>query len=151
MSSPFAPPASPATGIQWTEYLGALLIFSVKAVETGINTSFGESDAVRANVAVLDGNGAGEEHEEVLVFPKVLQSQLRSRVGQMVLGRLTQGQGKPGQSPPWMLDAATPADEQAAAAWLAARNAPVAPDAPQPAPTPAPAAAPAAAGNKVPF
>jgi hypothetical protein len=147
MSNPFAAPAAPAAGVQWGDHLGALLIFSVKAVETAIPTSYGESDAVRANVAVLDGPHGGTEHEEVLVFPKVLQSQLRSRVGQMVLGRLTQGQGKPGQSPPWMLDAATPQDEQTAAAWLAARNAPVAPDAPQP----APAAAPAAAGNKVPF
>lgn len=149
MSSAFAAPAAPATGIQWADYLGALLIFSVKSVETGINTSFGETDAVRANVAVLDGDKAGEEHEEVLVFPKVLQSQLRSRVGQMVLGRLGQGVGKPGQSPPWMLDGATPQDEQAAAQWLASRNAPVPPDAPAGQSAQAPAAQ--AAPGKVPF
>lgn len=147
MSSAFAAPAAPAAGVQWAEYQGALLIFSVKAIETGISTAYGESDAIRANVAVLDGAGAGEEHEDVLVFPKVLQSQLRSRVGQMVLGRLGQGQGKPGQSPPWMLEAATAADEQVAAQWLAQRNAPVAP---APAPAAAPPA-PAPAGGKVPF
>lgn len=117
MTDPFNQPAS-ASGIQWADFSGRLLLFSVHALETGIKTSFGDSDAVRATVVVLDGPQAGEDHVDVLVFPKVLQSQLRPSIGAKVLGRLGQGQAKPGQSPPWMLSEATEADKQVGLAYL---------------------------------
>lgn len=130
-SNPFATPATASGGIAWADVKGALVLVDVLSVETGINTSFGETDAVRANVAVLDGAQKGETYEDTLVFPKVLQSQLKSRVGQKVLGRVSQGQAKPGQSAPWVLAEATEADIVIGTAYLAGQvSAPAAAGAP---------------------
>lgn len=119
MASPFATPAPASGGIAWADVKGALVLVDVLSIETGINTSFGATDAVRANVAVLDGDQAGEKYDDTLIFPKVLQGQLKSRVGQKVLGRVSQGQAKPGQSAPWLLAEATEADIAAGTAYLA--------------------------------
>lgn len=118
MTDPFASPAA-ATGIDWKALHGALLLFTVNGIEEGIKTVHGDSSAVRADVAVLDGELKGEDYADTLVFPKVLQSQLKSRIGQKVLGRLGQGQAKPGQSAPWLLAEATEADKQVGLAYLA--------------------------------
>lgn len=119
----FNEPAS-TSGLQWAELKGSLLLFDVQAVEHGIKTTYGETDAVRADVTVLDGDQAGTEYTEALVFPRVLQSQLRSSVGQKVLGRLGQGTQKPGQSPPWLLATATDADKATAREHLAKKTQP---------------------------
>lgn len=114
----FAAPAS-ATGIKWEDYKGALLLFDVRSHETGIKTPFdANADAIRADVTVLDGPSAGEEYIDTLVFPKVLQSQLRPNVGKKVLGRLGQGAAKPNQSAPWKLDDANDKDRDVARAHL---------------------------------
>lgn len=118
MTDPFASPAPPSDGIDWTSHNGRLLLFTVGDTDT-VNTSFGEKEAVRADVAVLDGTEAGTTYTDTLVFPKLLVSQLKSRAGQKVLGRLGQGQAKPGQKPPWILAEATPADKQIGVAYLA--------------------------------
>jgi hypothetical protein len=119
----FAAPAS-ATGVKWEDYKGALLLFDVKSVETGIKTTFGENDAVRADVTILDGPHAGEEYIDTLVFPRVLQSQLRPNVDKKVLGRLGQGTAKPGQSAPWKLDDANDQDRAVARAHVQKNAAP---------------------------
>lgn len=116
--SPFAAPAT-AAGIDLTELNGALLLITVASVETGIQTVHGPAEAIRCGVAVLDGPQAGTEHRDTLLFPKVLCAQLRPNVGAKVLARLGQGLAKPGQSPPWMLSEATPADTEVGLAWLA--------------------------------
>jgi len=118
MSNPFADPAPPSDGIDWSAHNGHLLLIDVGDTET-VNTSFGEKDAVRADVVVLDGPDAGTRHGDTLVFPKLLVSQLKSRTGQKVLGRLGQGQAKVGQKPPWILAEATDADKQIGVAYLA--------------------------------
>lgn len=117
MTSPFATPAS-ASGIDYKDLNGSLLLVEPTAFESGINTSLGVKDAVRGNITVLDGTNAGTVHEDVLIFPRVLIGQLRTRVGQKVLGRLGQGVAKPGQSAPWMLQEATPADQAIGLAYL---------------------------------
>ena len=119
----FAAPAS-ASGIKWDDYKGALLLFDVHGHETGIKTAFGEADAVRADIAILDGPHAGETYNDTLVFPKVLTSQLRPNIGKKVLGRLGQGQAKSGQSAPWKLDDASDADRDTARAYLQKTAAP---------------------------
>lgn len=128
--SQFSSPAEPSSGIPWNEVSGCLLLIDVKSVETGISTSFGEKDAVRADVAVLDGPQGGTEYPDCLVFPLVLKSQLTPRIGTKVLGRVGQGNAKPGQKPPWMLTEASPQDQQLAERWLAHKQQPQ-----QPAPT----------------
>jgi len=113
----FADPST-ATGIDWKDLHGALLLFKVHGQEVGIKTVHGDSNAVRADVVVLDGDAEGQEYLDTLVFPKVLQSQLKPRIGEMVLGRLGQGHKKPGQSPPWTLAAATDDEKKVGMAHL---------------------------------
>ena len=115
-SNPFAAPAS-ASGISWEDLNGRLLVIEPHAVEHAVSTSLGPKDAVRADVHVIDVEP--EDYEDVLIFPRVLISQLSSRVGQKVLGRLGQGVAKPGQSAPWLISSeVSPADQQAGLDWL---------------------------------
>jgi hypothetical protein len=137
MTSPFAAPAAPGAGIDLKTLNGALLLFTVHEQVQGIATVHGPSDAIRCDVAVLDGGSAGDEYTDTLIFPKVLQGQLRPSVGGKVLGRLGQGVAKPGQSAPWVLSAATPADTQIGMAYVSRQLA-------------APAAAGATAGTAIP-
>lgn len=120
--NPFAPPAT-ATGIKWEDHKGDLLLVEPKAYETEITTAYGPSDAVRADVTVVAKDGtATETFNDVLIFPKVLVSQTKSLVGQMILARLIQGAAKPGQSPPWMLDEANAADTKVGLKFLESRK-----------------------------
>jgi hypothetical protein len=118
MSDQFSGPSS-ADGVQWGTYKGDLLLFKVKGYEPSINTVHGETTAVQADVIVLDGANADTVVTDTLVFPKVLQSQIKSNIGGMVLGRLGQGEAKKGQSAPWKLSDATEADKAIARAYLA--------------------------------
>jgi hypothetical protein len=120
MSDDFNAPGS-AEGIKWESLKGRLLLFKVHEVRHGIATAFGESDAVAADVVVLDGDGE-EAYIDTLVFPKVLQSQIKSNVGGMVLGRLGQGEPKKNQSPPWKLSDPTDDDKATGRAYLAAQT-----------------------------
>ena len=117
-TNPFAAPAPAAGGVTWETLNGSLLIIEPNGVEEDIQTVHGPATAVRATVHVVDGTTAGEVHADTLVFPKVLIGQLRSKIGQRVLGRLGQGNKKPGQSAPWVLQEATPADIQAGTEYL---------------------------------
>ncbi len=110
---------STATGIDWKDLHGSLLLFKVHGQEVGIKTVHGDSNAVRADVIVLDGDKEGEAYTDTLVFPKVLQSQLKPSIGSMVLGRLGQGHKKPGQSAPWTLATATEAEKTVGRDYLA--------------------------------
>lgn len=116
-NEPFNAPAT-TTGVPWGDLKGSLLLFTIDSVEQGIKTAFGDTDAVRATIAVLDGDSQGTEYADALVFPKVLQSQLRPSVGGKVLGRLGQGTARPGQSAPWLLSEASDADKAVGVAYL---------------------------------
>jgi hypothetical protein len=122
MSDDFKNPGS-TEGVQWADHKGSLLLFKVHSVELGISTQFGDTDAVRADVVILDGANEGTVITDTLVFPKVLQSQIKGAVGSMVLGRLGQGQAKKGQSAPWKLADAEEADKVIAREYLAANSA----------------------------
>jgi hypothetical protein len=117
-NNPFAAPAAPGDGIKWEALTGRLVLVQPRSLEAGITTVYGVTEAVRADVVVLDGPDAGTKHDDTLIFPKVLQSQLKNRIDEKVLGRVSQGQAKPGQSAPWMLTEATEADIKVGVAWL---------------------------------
>jgi hypothetical protein len=119
MSDMFAAPAPPGEGIPWKDFNGCLLLIEPKEVHTDFKTSYGVAErVVRADVAVLDGPQAGTPINDTLIFPKVLVSQTAPQIGKRVLGRLGQGEAKPGQSPPWMLSEATPQDMELGARWV---------------------------------
>jgi hypothetical protein len=134
----FTAPAS-SSGFTPADHHTHLLVIEAESYETGIVTSLGEKDAVKATIHDID---LGETSEDALVFPKVLIGALRSRIGQTVLARLGQGIAKPGQSAPWVLEDATgdPAAVAKATAYLDARKAgqyaPPAVETPAPAPAP---------------
>lgn len=123
----FATPPAPSSGVKWRDLYGALLAVDVLGVEPDIQTQFGPSDAVRATITVIDGEGdaAGDVYNDALVFPRVLRSQLEAAVGQTVLGRLGQGTAKPGQSAPWILNDPTADDVAKAEEFFAASGSPV--------------------------
>lgn len=118
MSDDFAGPGS-SVGLDYDEMKGHLLLIEPLLFEPSIATTFGDNPAMRCNVVDLS---TGDAYEDTLVFPKMLVSSLRSRVGAKVLGTLGQGQvRKPGQNAPWILIDAS-GDQQAVAAakaWIA--------------------------------
>lgn len=115
--------APPSGGIDWSSHKGSLLLIEPISFETGIKTSYGDADAVKANVHVITGEGGqSEDYAECLIFPKLLASQLKGQVGRKVVGRLSQGVAKPGQSAPWLLDEATADDIAKAQEWIAAQQ-----------------------------
>lgn len=121
-SSPAGAPmfAQPASGDNFDLKAneGALLLIKPTGFTEGINTSYGQADAVQATVGVVDGQNAGEVVADALIFPKVLQGQLKKYINsQLVIGRLGKGQAKPGQSAPWILQPFTDQDAQAAQAF----------------------------------
>lgn len=119
MSDDYVSAAPPSGGITWEDHNGKLLIVEPLALESDIQTAFGLSDAVRANVYVLTGPNEAEEFPDCLIFPKLLQGQTRGQVGKKVVGRLGQGVKKPGQNAPWVISEATPEDIEKAKAYLA--------------------------------
>jgi hypothetical protein len=121
--SQFESPAT-GTGIDWADLKGALLIVDVREVVKDINTVHGTTDAVRADVTVVDGPHAGDEYTDTLIFPRALKAQTAPKVGKKVLGRLGQGEAKPGMNPPWRLADASEADYAAATQFLIANPAP---------------------------
>lgn len=120
MTDMFDAPGS-TSGIKWEDINGRLLLVKPHSIEEGIATVHGATTAVRADVTVLDGPGAPEDYNDTLIFPKVLQGQVRGNAGtgRMNLGRLGKGNAKPGQSAPWVLGDPTDADKQIAREHLA--------------------------------
>ena len=117
----FTNPAEPGSGdkLPLADLLGNLLLFTVDKSIDEIETEYGKASAVGCNVAVLDGASKGDTYNDTLIFPRVLQSQLRHAVGGgKVLGRLTQGEKKPGKNPPWKLDDPTEDDKVTARKYL---------------------------------
>jgi hypothetical protein len=111
------------TGVEWAELNGRLLLIQPHSSEE-IDTVHGRSKAVRADIVVLDGPGAPEEIIDTLIFPKVVSGQVRGNVGtgRRNLGRLGQGNKKPGQTAPWILADPTDADKAVARAYLSSQT-----------------------------
>jgi hypothetical protein len=70
-----------------------------------IETSFGDTDAVRCNVLVLTGDEAGE-YRDTLLFNRALVGALKrvAGSGKKVVGTLGHGEAKKGQSPAVILN-----------------------------------------------
>lgn len=110
----FSAPASTA-GIDLDAAKGHLLLVTPVAQEKDVKTVHGLADPVRADVVDLD---TGEEFTDILIFPRVLISQLKPKIGEKVLGRLGQGTAKAGQSAPWVLADFSADDAKKASEWV---------------------------------
>jgi hypothetical protein len=120
----------PGSGSGFTpeDYEDALLLVSPLSLEEGIKTTFGEKEAIKADIVVLN-KAKPEKSEEVpgaLVFPKVLQGQLQQALARRsrVVGTLVKdvASQKPGQKPPWRLTAPSDDDIQVARKYLDSLN-----------------------------
>ncbi|GAA4908313.1 hypothetical protein GCM10023405_32390 [Streptomonospora salina] len=126
MTDPFAPPPTPtaSTGVKAADLQGRLLLIRPLSHEPDVLTMYGSKEAVRCTIAELDGPDAETTHEDVMVFGRGLVGQLRAALDggvAMVLGRMGQGQAKPGQNAPWRLLDPTEQDSATARAYLARR------------------------------
>lgn len=117
----FGTPAAPGgTEVPMNDLLGTLLLFTVKEHLPEMETVHGPARPVSCSVAVLDGDLKGEVYDDALIFPRVLISQLKHAVGGgKVLGRLIQGEKKPGKNAPWKLDDPTEDDKATGRKYLA--------------------------------
>lgn len=119
-NDPFNDPAAGGTKI--TEFEGRLILITPTGYEESISTAYGEKDAVRANVVVVDEKTpqASERHDDVLIFQGNLIGATKRFVGKgMVIGRLGKGEAKKGQSEPWILTTATDEEKSYARQYLA--------------------------------
>ncbi len=120
---------SPATGEQFTikNYVGALCIFAVNEFLPQFPTKYGNNDALKCEIVVLDGPNAGNHYEQAILFGRALMAQLKTKIGgKPVLGRLVQNQAdaKMGQSAPYRVTDPTDEDKTKASEWVKA-NGPV--------------------------
>lgn len=106
------------------DHEGQLLLITPLALEEEISTDYGVSDAIRADIVVLDKKKP-ERSEEIagaLLFQKVLQGQLRDSLTRRtrVVGTLIKDEAskKKGQSAPWRLTAPSDADIAVARSYL---------------------------------
>lgn len=143
----FNQPAEGGDRFPFKDHVGTLALFSVLEYKTGITTSFGEKDAVAADIHVIDGPSAGQVFENSLIFQGAVIGALKGFVGgSPVLARIGQGVAKPGQNPPYVLNPFTQADAQVAGAyWARVQAGQMQQPQAQPVPQPAAAAAPAPA------
>jgi hypothetical protein len=119
-------PAAPGgEKLPLAELNGALLLINVRDQLKDVATEFGPTDPISADVYVLDGDHKGESFEDTLIFPKVLVSSLKTKVGDWVQARLGQGIAKPGRSAPWLLNTISDDDKKVCAAAHARLTAPV--------------------------
>ncbi|MGI5178653.1 hypothetical protein ACQEVZ_20185 [Dactylosporangium sp. CA-152071] len=151
--NPFAAPSTGGETLPPRDLVGHLLIVRPLSVEMVKTANYGDKEAIKVNVCVLTQQNLDSSYgvvaEGVLWFSGRLIGSLKNQLGDLVLGRMAVGTGKPGQNPPFVLESAVE-DPQAvdfAGKWLAAHpefqtalKAPAAQPAPAPAavPTPAP-------------
>jgi hypothetical protein len=115
------------------DYLNRLILITPTEYVEGIMTtaSVEPKDAVRCDVVVLDREdglpltaanvraGDIEEFKNSLIFPGVLVGMLKRRIGKgFVLGRIAQGEKKPGRNAPWVLKDASEEDKVVARMYL---------------------------------
>ena len=142
MSIEFASPGTGGSGdtLAPADVEGHVLVVEPQEYIASMATTFGDKDAIR--VTVHDISAQNTAHD-VLWFPGGLIGALKGRIGQRVLGVMSRGTAKAGQSAPWILVDAS-GNEAAVKAATAYLTGQVASTLAAPAPAAAPAAVPSA-------
>ena len=113
MNMQFDAPTQGGGSLKAAEVEGHVLVIEPTEYVASIATSFGEKDAVRVTAHDIT---TSETHTDVLLFGTALIGSLKSQIGKRVLGVMSKGVAKPGQSAPWvLLDASQDAKAVAAA------------------------------------
>lgn len=109
-----------AVKVEWEQLKGRLLMIYPRSKEVVPTTDYGDKDAIRADLVVLDGPDAPKEMPDILVFPMRLLGQLRATTGtgRPVVGRLEQGEEKVKGNYPWELRKATDDEKQKARDYI---------------------------------
>jgi hypothetical protein len=100
------------------KYIGSLVLVAVNEYIPSFTTAQGTAPAVRAEVAVVDGPGAGDRYPDAMFFGRRIVPQLQRSVGTTILGRIGQGEKKAGQNAPFQLEKAGPGDADKANAYV---------------------------------
>jgi hypothetical protein len=93
------------TSIKWSDHEGQLVLIWPK-VEKPFEYDGETKNVIEARVVVLDPPGGTPiEYGTTVIFPRVMQGQVRGNIGRNRpnLGRVGKGEAKPRQSPPWIL------------------------------------------------
>jgi hypothetical protein len=133
MSNDFNDPGSGGDQLPIRDLVGALLLVTVHEETAPIDTQYGPTTAIRADVAVLDGNHKSEVFADTLIFQRVLKAQLRESIGGKVLGRLELKPNKKGNDQ-FQLAAATEPEKDTGRkylVWLASQEPVTVPDEPE--------------------
>lgn len=103
---PFGQPAGPGSGEKITDMLGSLLLVKPTEYIEEMSTTSGDTDAVRADIAILDNTEEpGHIAEGVLIFQQALKRDLRKIMDSpqpYLLGRLDRGRAKGNKSAPYI-------------------------------------------------
>lgn len=121
------------------DYENQLLLVTPQEYIESMDTTFGDTDAVRVDFVVLDAPDGPEEVEDSLIFQRVLISAMKRQAvfnekngvdeatgyPKMVLGVLIQDadRQKKGQSAPWVLKEPSDAQKELARGYLADKKA----------------------------
>lgn len=125
----FAQPTG-GDGFPIGEHLDHLVIYTPKEYQKDVPTTFGDKDAVLADVACVD---CEEEWNDALAFQGRIISVTKNRIGELVLGRIGQVATRPGQNPAWVLSPFSDEDAERAIDFVNSRGAD-----PEPEPEPEP-------------
>ena len=112
---------APTSNFKIADHEGDLVLITPLSLEEDIETAFGASDAIKANVVVLDLKSPedSEENAGALIFQRVLRSQLEPFIGKRkVLGRIGRGVAKKGQDAPFIIEDPSDADKAVARVYL---------------------------------
>lgn len=127
MPKAFAPKthtdAAPAERFRLSDHIGRTVAFDVHSVET-IMTKYGEKDAVKADVTIIDGLVAGMTFGDVLLFQAAVVDSLRDCVdeNEPIVALVTEATSKSGNA--YLTLSAPTADQWSAAEKMFAAPAP---------------------------
>lgn len=108
----FTRPSGGGDQVKIKEDLGSLLVVRLESIERDFSTEYGLVDAARADWIVCDGDNAGETRTGGMIFNTPLVRDLaRLQPGGLLVGRLMQGDAKPGKSAPYIFQDFTDEEE----------------------------------------
>lgn len=111
--------------INWDDHKGQLAMVWARS-EKPFTWEGETKDVIEADVVVVDPPGGQPiEYRGVLIFPRVMQGQIRGNLGRnrANVGRVGKGEAKPRQTAPWILLELSEEDKKLAVAYLKKPNA----------------------------